>query len=113
MPERKKQTSWKEVLTRDGDLIVAADFFTVEARTRRGVAHFLVLFLLELSTRTVEIAGIAPVADGMWMRQIGRNRTDADDGILAGKRYLIHDRDPLFMADWQISSMCWPKRRSD
>ena len=24
--------------------------------------------------------------------------TDAEDGILAGKRYLIHDRDPLFTA---------------
>jgi hypothetical protein len=24
--------------------------------------------------------------------------TDADDGFLTGKRYLIHDRDPLFTA---------------
>jgi putative transposase len=30
------------------------------------------------------------------MSQIGRNLTDAFDGILRGKRYLIHDRDPLF-----------------
>jgi hypothetical protein len=30
-PERKKQTSWKEFLTRHWELIVAADFFTVEA----------------------------------------------------------------------------------
>ena len=29
------------------------------------------------------------------MTQIGRNLTDAVDGILKGKRYLIHDRDPL------------------
>jgi hypothetical protein len=34
------------------------------------------------------------------MRQIGRNLTDAVDGILTGKRYLIHDRDPLFTADF-------------
>jgi transposase InsO family protein len=34
------------------------------------------------------------------MRQIGRNLTDAVDGILRGKRYLIHDRDPLFTADF-------------
>ena len=44
----------------------------------------------------VEIAGIASVADGLWMDQIARNLTDAGDGILKGKRYLIHDRDPLF-----------------
>jgi transposase InsO family protein len=30
------------------------------------------------------------------MDQIARNLTDAVDGLLVGKRYLIHDRDPLF-----------------
>jgi transposase InsO family protein len=33
------------------------------------------------------------------MSQIGRNVTDAPDGLLHGKRYLIHDRDPLFTAE--------------
>jgi hypothetical protein len=31
----------------------------------------VVLFFMELSTRKVEIAGIAPVAKGLWMTQIG------------------------------------------
>ena len=35
------------------------------------------------------------------MSQIGRNVTDAVDGILTGKRYLIHDRDPLFTAEFK------------
>ena len=30
------------------------------------------------------------------MSQVGRNVTDGSDGFLTGKRYLIHDRDPLF-----------------
>ena len=34
------------------------------------------------------------------MSQIGRNVTDAVDGILKGKRYLIHDRDPLFTTEF-------------
>ena len=34
------------------------------------------------------------------MSQMGRNVTDAVDGILVGKRYLIHDRDPLFTAEF-------------
>jgi putative transposase len=46
----------------------------------------------------VEIAAIAADANGLWMSQIGRNLTDAVDGILHSKRYLIHDRDPLFTA---------------
>ena len=48
----------------------------------------------------MEIAGIACTANGLWMNQIGRNLTDAVDGILNGKRYLIHDRDPLFTAEF-------------
>jgi transposase InsO family protein len=56
--------------------------------------------LIELSTRKVEIAGIAATANGLWMSQIGRNLTDPVDGILKGKRYLIHDRDPLFTAEF-------------
>ena len=34
------------------------------------------------------------------MSQIARNLTDGMDGFFAGKRYLIHDRDPLYTADF-------------
>ena len=116
-PERSRKTTWKEFLTRHWELIVAADFFTVEVWTRRGLQRFIVLFFIELSTRKVEIAGIASVANGLWMSQIGRNLTDAVDGILKGKRYLIHDRDPLFttkfldmLADVGVKSVKLPPR---
>ena len=79
---------------------MAADFFTIEAWTRRGLQRFVVLFFMELSTRKVEIAGIASNANGLWMGQVGRNLTDAVDGLLQGKRYLIHDRDPLFTTEF-------------
>jgi putative transposase len=95
-PERGRKTPWKEFLSRHWELIVAADFFTVEVWTRRGLRRFFVLFFLELSSRRVEIAGMADKADGVWMSQVGRNLTDSVNGILNGKRYLIHDRDPLF-----------------
>ena len=58
-PQRSRKTTWKEFLTRHWELIVAADFFTVEVWTRRGLRRFLVLFFIELSTRKVEIAGVA------------------------------------------------------
>jgi transposase InsO family protein len=116
-PERSRRTTWKEFLTRHWELIVAADFFTVEVWTRRGLQRFIVLFFIQLSTRKVEIAGIASVANGLWMSQIGRNLTDALDGILKGKRYLIHDRDPLFttkfldiLADVSVKSVKLPAR---
>jgi hypothetical protein len=65
---------------------VAADFFTIEVWTRKGLQRFLVLFFIELSTRKVQIAGIAPAANGLWMSQIARNLTTADEGILSRKR---------------------------
>ena len=99
-PERSRKTTWKEFLTQHWELIVAADFFTVEVWTRQGLQRFLVLVFMELSTRKVEIAGIATAANGLWMSQIGRNLTDTVEGILHDKSYLIHDRDPLFTADF-------------
>src|SRR3954464_2339398 len=99
-PERNRKTTWKEFLARHWELIVAADFFTVKVWTRKGLQRFMILFFLDLSTRQVEIAGIASIANGLWMGQIGRRVTDAVDGILNGKRYLIHDRDPLFTAEF-------------
>jgi len=37
------------------------------------------------------------------MAQIGRNLTNTEDGFLAGKRFLIHDRDPLFTAEFRAT----------
>ena len=51
-----------------------------------GLQRFLVLFFIDLSTRKVEIAGVAQAANGSWMSQIARNLTDADGGILTGNR---------------------------
>jgi hypothetical protein len=55
---------------------------------------------MDLSTRRVEIGGIAGSANGLWMAQIARNLTDAVDGFFCGKKYMIHDRDPLFTRDF-------------
>ena len=60
----------------------------------------MVLFFIELSTRRVQIVGISAIANGFWMNQVARNLTDAVDGLLKGKCYLIHDRDPLFTAEF-------------
>jgi hypothetical protein len=35
------------------------------------------------------IAGIASSPHGLWMNQVDRNLTDAGDGLLNGKRYLV------------------------
>jgi putative transposase len=88
------------VLSRHWEQIVASDFFTVEVWTKNGLRRFMVLFFIELSTRRVQLGGITSVANGLWMAQIARNLTDGEDGFFNKKRYLIHDRDPLYTRDF-------------
>ena len=76
--------------------IAATDFFTVEVLTMHGLVRYSVLFVIDLKTRCVQIAGIAHDPYGAWMEQTARNLTDVVDGFLRNTRYLIHDRDPLF-----------------
>ena len=95
-PERTNRTTWREFLAAHWDVMAAADFFTVEVWLPRGLTRFTVLVLIELATRRVEIAGITADPDGPWVTQLARNATDAEDGFLRGRRFLIHDRDPLF-----------------
>jgi hypothetical protein len=90
--ERKKQTSWKEFLTHHWELIVATDFFPVEAWTRRaaGSASWCCCFLncrrvrqrLRGSRLFLTVSGCVS-----WVG----NLTGGGDGILSGKRYLIHE----------------------
>ena len=97
-PERRKRTPWKTFLKAHWDVLAAADFFTVEVLTLGGLVRYSVFFVMELKTRRVHIAGISCQPCEAWMKQIARNLTDAVDGFLTGKRYIILDRDPLYTA---------------
>ena len=77
-------------------MLAAADFFSAEVWAPRGLVTFYVFFVIELSTRKIEIAGITASPDEAWMIQIGRNVTDPLDGFLAEKKLLILDRDSKF-----------------
>ena len=61
----------------------------------------MVLFFLDVATRRVQIGGIARRPNGLWMGQSARNLTDVVDGFFMGKRYLIHDRDPLYTREFR------------
>jgi hypothetical protein len=41
-PERERRTTWREFLSQHRDAILEADFFTIEAWTRKGLTRFLV-----------------------------------------------------------------------
>ena len=72
------------------------DFFTTEVWTPRGLKTYYVLFLIALESRRVHVAGITRHPDGNFMAQVARNLTDAVDGFLNGRRFVICDRDTCF-----------------
>ena len=72
------------------------DFFTVEVVSLVGLVRYHVLFVIDLASRRVELAGLVHETHEVWMKQVARNLTDRVDGFLLGKRYVIMDRDPLF-----------------
>jgi transposase InsO family protein len=95
-PVGGRGTTWKAFLRAHWEAIAATDFFTVEVVTWRGLVRYFVLFVIDLKTRRIEVAGISRSPDGRWMNQVARNLTDIESSFLERTRYLIHDRDPLF-----------------
>jgi putative transposase len=96
VPERKRLTTWKTFIQSHWDVLGAIDFTTIDVWTKGGLVTFYLLFVMELATRRVYCAGCTPNPDGPWMQQVARNLTDAEDGFLIGKRYVIMDRDGKF-----------------
>ena len=94
--ERGKSMSWSTFIKAHWGAIAATDLFTVEVVNPFGLVRYHVLFVIDIATRCVCIGGITSDPNGEWMKQVARNLTDMWDGFLLGKRYLIHDRDPLF-----------------
>jgi len=91
-----RRSTWRAFLRRHWGQLVATDMFTVEVLMPRGLIRYVVLFVMELSTRKVSIGGVAPDPAAGWVKQVFRNQVDACAGFLLGKRYILMDRDPLY-----------------
>lgn len=93
VPQRKRQSTWKEFIEAHWDVLGAIDFTTIEVWTKGGLATFCLLFVMEVATRRVHFAGCTTGPDEKWMKQIARNLTDTVNASLLGTRYLLRDRD--------------------
>jgi putative transposase len=100
-PSRSKRYPWATFIKAHLGAIAATDFLTAEVLTFHGLVRFYVLFVIDVATRRVEIAGITTNPNGAWMQQVARNLVDSEEAFLMGKRYLIMDRDPLYTAEFR------------
>ena len=95
-PSPDRPMSWATFVRSHAHLIAAADFFTTELWTARGLVRHFTLFVIDIVTRRVYIAGITTNPTSAWMEQIARNLTDCEEGFLTGRRFLVIDRDAMF-----------------
>jgi putative transposase len=84
-------------------VITGIDFFTVEILTWRGLITYYVLFIIQLETRRVILAGVTRHPTEGWMEQVARNGTDSKSGTLGHPRFLLQDRDTKFCSGFRSS----------
>src|SRR5438093_332402 len=92
-PVPERPTSWQTFLRAHWGAIAGADFFTTEVWTWRGLVTYYTVFVIDLASRRVQLLGSTPFPNDLFMRQVCRTLTAADDGLLVGHGVLICDRD--------------------
>jgi putative transposase len=92
---RRASVTWRAFLRAQAAAIVATDFFTVETVRLKTL---YVLFLIELHTRRVRLAGVTDHPSGPWVVQRARELSieleRTEDTTMP--RFLVRDRDSKF-----------------
>jgi hypothetical protein len=91
-PSRGGRMPWSTFLKAHLGSIAATDFFTVEALTLTGLVRYYALFVVDIETRRVQIAGIVRQPHGAWMSRslatspttsMGSSRASATSSTIA------------------------------
>ncbi|HEY8165773.1 MAG TPA: integrase core domain-containing protein [Gemmatimonadaceae bacterium] len=97
-PSRERPMTWRTFLRAHWRALFAADFFTTEVWTARGLITYYTVFVIELHSRRIHVLGSTPHPDEAFVIQTMRQLTDAADGVLREHRLLICDRDRKWSA---------------
>jgi transposase InsO family protein len=92
-PGGQRPTAWRTFVQAHWPALVAADFFTTEVWTIRGLVTYYVAFLLDLQSRRVQIIGCTPHPNEAFVIQCLRHAM-GETGLLGDGRLLVCDRDP-------------------
>ena len=92
-PSGERPTTWRTFLRAHWPALAAADFFTTEVWTARGLVTYYTVFIIELQSRRVHVAGSTRYPDEAFVLQAMRSLSNAIDGVLSNGSVLICDRD--------------------
>ena len=98
-PVPQRPTSWQTFLQAHWGAIAGADFFTTEVWTWQGLVTYYTVFTIDLASRRVQILGSTPHPEALFMQQVVRTLTMAEDGALQVVHILICDRDRKWSGD--------------
>jgi len=66
-PSGERPTSWQTFLRAHWGALIAADFYTTEVWTLRGLVTYYTAFVIELHSRRVHVVGSTPHPDEPFM----------------------------------------------
>jgi HTH-like domain len=92
-PSRERPMMWRTFLRAYWRGLFAADFFTTEVWTVRGLITYYTVFVIELHSRRVHVLASTTHPDEAFVIESMRHLIDDLDGLLRGHRILICDRD--------------------
>ncbi|MFE0153480.1 integrase core domain-containing protein [Nonomuraea sp. NPDC059007] len=95
---RRAGPTWRQFLTAQAHTIIACDFLVVETMLLK---RLYVLVFIEHGTRRLHLGGVTARPTGAWTVQQARNLAMDLGERIAGLRFLIHDRDPLFTSTFR------------
>jgi putative transposase len=93
-PSRERPVTWRTFMRAHWPVLLAADFFTTEVWTIRGLVTYYTAFVIELHSRRVHVIGSTPNPDEGFVLQTLRQCISDVEGVLREGRILICDRDP-------------------
>ena len=92
-------TAWRTFLQAHWPALVAADFFTTEVWTARGLVTYSTAFVIELHTRRVRVLGSTPNPDGAFVVQAVRGLLGEIDAVLREGRPAVRSGSELDLGD--------------
>jgi putative transposase len=90
-PGRQRPMPWRTFVQAHWPALVAADFFTTEVWTARGLVTYYTAFMIELHSRRVRVIGSTPYPDEAFVMQCLRQETSETDGVLRVGQIVICD----------------------